>query len=403
MIRLLLISILFFGIDLYAYQSIKTLNDNALIKFLFLGINSAVTILCFYIYLIKREAFPTSIANIVVGAFIILSITKLDLVFVLLFEDGARIIQYFIQKKEVTHLPSRRKFVSQMALGLASIPFASLLYGVTKGKYNFQVLKHTLYFDDLPDAFDGYKITHISDFHSGSFDDEAKIKYGIDLINAQKSDLIAFTGDLVNLRASEILPRKTVLSTLKAKDGVISSLGNHDYGDYVRWNSLEEKEENFAQMIQLQKEMGFQLLLNEKTYIRKGKDELAIVGVENWGKGFIKKGDLNKAIGNPKQSEFSVVLSHDPTHWEEEIIKHEHPLQLTLSGHTHGMQMGIEIPGWIKWSPIKYRYKRWAGIYKENNKYININRGFGFLAFPGRIGIWPEITVLELKKRKRDE
>ncbi|MEC3908900.1 metallophosphoesterase [Tamlana sp. 2201CG12-4] len=399
MTRLVIIIFVFFLLDLYAYQSIKTLIDTSLAKGLFFGVSLIVTTLCFYTYLIDREVFPTAIANIIVGAFIILSITKLVLITFLLLEDVIRIFEYVLSPKKITHIPSRRKFISQIALGAAAIPFASLLYGVFKGKYNYRVIKHSLYFDGLPEAFDGYKITHVSDFHCGSFDNKEKVEYGIDLINQQASDLIAFTGDLVNLKTSELQPWKATFSKLKAKDGVFSILGNHDYGDYAQWESKNDKQDNFTQMLVLQKEMGFDLLLNEKKYVQRNNQQIAIIGVENWGKGFVKKGDLSKAIGANVKDKFSVVLSHDPTHWEKEIIQHSHPLQLTLSGHTHGMQMGIEIPGFIKWSPIKYRYKRWAGIYKENGKYININRGFGFLAFPGRIGIWPEITVIELKKK----
>ena len=299
-----------------------------------------------------------------------------------------------------TIFSSRRKFVGQLALGLASIPFLSILYGITKGKYNYKVLNYTLFFEDLPPAFDNYKITQISDIHSGSFDSRLKVEYAVDLVNAQASDAIMFTGDLVNSKTSEMLPWKSIFSKLKAKDGVFSVLGNHDYGDYTRWPSDPAKRKTFDEMLDLQREMGFQLLLDEAMYIEKNGARLAIIGVENWGKGFKQKGDLKRATSKINPIDFKILLSHDPSHWEYEVVDDKLHYQLTLSGHTHGMQFGIEIPGLVKWSPIKWRYKYWAGLYENEGQVLNVNRGFGYLAFPGRVGIWPEITVITLKKGK---
>jgi predicted MPP superfamily phosphohydrolase len=297
-------------------------------------------------------------------------------------------------------LPQRRRFLSVIALGLAAIPFGALLYGMYKGKYNFKVLKYTLEFDDLPDAFDGYRITQISDIHSGSFDNRKMIEYGVSLINQQKSDTILFTGDMVNNMTEEMKPWADLFATLEAKDGKYSVLGNHDYGDYIPWETAELKNQNLQDLKDLQKEMGFDLLLNEHRYLTKGEDKIALVGVENWGKGGCKKaGDLQKAVSNISEQDFKILMSHDPSHWEAEVVPDEKHFHLTLSGHTHGMQFGIEIPGWIKWSPVKWRYKHWAGIYKEQGQFINVNRGFGFLGYPGRVGIWPEITVITLKKK----
>jgi predicted MPP superfamily phosphohydrolase len=269
---------------------------------------------------------------------------------------------------------------------------------MVKGKYNFKVLKYTLHFKDLPDAFDGYRVTQISDIHSGSFDNKEKIEYAVDLINQQASDAILFTGDMVNNMATEMLPWKDTFSKLTAKDGMFSVLGNHDYGDYVRWDTTVQKADNLEQLKTIQKEIGFDLMLNESRFIERNGQRIAIVGVENWGRGFKQKGDLKKASEQLNGDDFKILLSHDPTHWQEQVINDDYHYHLTLSGHTHGMQFGIEIPGLIKWSPVKWRYKYWAGIYQEKGQYINVNRGFGFLAFPGRVGIWPEITVIELKK-----
>ncbi len=319
-------------------------------------------------------------------------------------EDIVRFIQGLFLKfnsKERSEgfLPSRRKFVSQIALGLAALPFTSLLYGMYKGRYNYKVLNYELTFADLPAAFDGYKITQISDIHSGSFDNKEKIEYAVDLINQQSSDVILFTGDLVNNQATEMEPWKDTFAKLKAADGVYSVLGNHDYGDYVQWESEAAKEKNLEDLKQIQKEIGFNLLLNEHTFLKRGEDKIALVGVENWGAGGFKKaGDLKKASNGLSDDEFKIIMSHDPSHWEEQIVPDKKKFHLTLSGHTHGMQFGIEIPGWFKWSPVQWRYKQWAGLYSKNDQTINVNRGFGYLAYPGRVGIWPEVTTITLKR-----
>ncbi|MCT4644896.1 MAG: metallophosphoesterase [Carboxylicivirga sp.] len=403
MLRLLFITSLFLIVDLYAYQSIKTLNANIWVRIFFLGTNLIVTALTFYIYMVERQAFSNIISMGLSGLFIMLFVSKLVLIIFMFGEDIVRLIQGIIQTssdESRTFLPSRRKFISQLALGIAAIPFASFLYGIIKGKYNYKVLQYNLFFDDLPEAFDGYKLTHLSDLHCGSFDNKDKIEYAVKLINEQASDAIMITGDIVNLEASELLPWKSTLAKLRAKDGIYSVLGNHDYGNYLKWNSTEEKTRNFEDLMANQKEMGFQVLRNEHHFIERNNKRIAIVGTENWGVGSVQKGDLVEATNGINGDDFSVVLSHDPTHWEEKILKSPRHHHLTLSGHTHGMQFGIEIPGVIKWSPAQWRYKHWAGIYESDKQYINVNRGFGFLAFPGRTGIWPEITVITLKRNK---
>jgi predicted MPP superfamily phosphohydrolase len=207
---------------------------------------------------------------------------------------------------------------------------------------------------------------------------------------------------MVNNKATEMIPWKDTFSRLKAKDGKFSILGNHDYGDYVDWNSSAEKVKNLEDLKDIQKEIGFDLLLNEHRYLEKNGEKIAIVGVENWGKGFKQKGDLKKASSQISSDDFKILMTHDPSHWDAEVVNDDYHYHLTLSGHTHGMQFGIEIPGWIKWSPAKWRYNQWAGIYETLGQYINVNRGFGFLAYPGRVGIWPEITVIELKKGTKE-
>ena len=307
----------------------------------------------------------------------------------------------FRTKKEKV-IPSRRRFVSLIGMGVAAIPFAGMIYGMLWGRYNYRVVKHTLYFDDLPEAFDGYRVVHISDIHSGSFDNAEKVQYGIDMINAQQGVVIFFTGDLVNNKAEEMRPWIAHFKQLHAKDGVYSVLGNHDYGDYVQWDSPDEKAKNLETLKQIHQQLGFCLLNNESVFLSRGQQRIAVVGVENWGQGFIKKGNLKQALSQVDKKDFKILLSHDPTHWQYEVLKDPNFIHLTLSGHTHGMQFGIEIPGVIKWSPAGWRYKYWGGVYKEKDRYINVNRGFGYLAFPGRVGMPPEITVIELKKKDKN-
>lgn len=398
-------------IDYYAFQSLRTITKS----YLWFGFYWVFTIVVLGNFIFqflgynRNDGFSHSNAY-AAGFLIAMIVPKLVVIAILFGEDVLRLPQgvysYFMQGSDandgVKHFPSRRKFISQIALGVAAIPFASILYGMYHGKYNYKVLKYVLYFEDLPEAFDGYRITQISDIHSGSFDNMDKVKYAVDLINKQQSDVILFTGDIVNNKATELESYVPVFNKLKAKDGMYSVLGNHDYGDYITWNSEEEKKQNLEDLKSLQKEIGFDLLLNENRFIEKRGERLALIGVENWGKGGFKKaGDLQKAKSQVDAKDFKIVLSHDPSHWDAEIVNDNYHYHLTLSGHTHGMQFGIEIPGWFKWSPVKWRYKRWAGIYEELGQYINVNRGFGYLAFPGRVGIWPEITVIELKVKPK--
>jgi len=391
-------------IDLYAFQSVKILVKNPVLWKVYWMLNLAV--IGFFIY--RASSYDS--ANVqsslyftyAIGLLIISVVPKLFISIGMFLEDVTRIVigvfQYFSKETPATFMPDRRAFVSKIALGLASIPFASILYGMTKGKYNYQIVKHTLFFDDLPAAFDGFSITHISDVHSGSFDNADKIAHGMELINEQASDIICFTGDLVNNVAEEMDPWIDDFKSLKAPLGKFSILGNHDYGEYVKWKTPEEKEANFVAVKEVHPKMGFNLLLNEHVSIEKEGQKIELIGVENWGMRFKKAGDLPKASKEVSDDAFKIVLSHDPSHWDHEIKEHPSKYHLTLSGHTHGMQFGIDIPG-FKWSPVQYVYKRWAGIYKEAGRYINVNRGFGFLAFPGRVGIWPEISVITLRKK----
>lgn len=402
--RWVIFILIYLAIDFYAFQAVRSLTKNQWIYGLY-AIVSVVVLALFVYALNSGEARTNPKMMYIFGCFLAVFIPKLFIVIFMFGEDVVRLFVGLFSKiggnESGFYLPSRRKFVSTIALGIAAIPFSTLLFGMIRGKYNYKVLQYALEFEDLPEAFDGYQITQISDVHSGSFDNEKKIAYGIDLINQQQSDIIVFTGDLVNNVATEMDRWKDLFGSLSATDGVFSVLGNHDYGDYVSWPNREAQAANLSALKNLQKNMGWDLLLNENRTIERDGSTIKLIGVENWGAGGFKKaGDLNKACEGVDTSDFKVLMSHDPSHWQEQVKQDDRHIHLTLSGHTHGMQFGIEIPGWFKWSPVKYRYENWAGIYEEFGRYINVNRGFGFLGYPGRVGIWPEITVITLKKKR---
>jgi predicted MPP superfamily phosphohydrolase len=294
---------------------------------------------------------------------------------------------------------SRSTFITRVGYVGAGLTFASFLYGVTLGKYKFRVLDHTVPLAKLPVGFAGWKVVQISDAHLGSFlNDREPIEKSIELINSLNPDLILFTGDLVNVEASEAEPWIDVFAKLKARHGKFSILGNHDYADYGAMTD-EQRAASRKRIIEIHREMGFDLLMNENRILESNGDRMALVGVENWGKGFKQQGDLPKALRGTENIDCRILLSHDPTHWEEQVLGKEQGIQLTLSGHTHGMQMGIEIPAiGLKFSPARLRYRRWGGLYTEGSQHLHVNRGFGFIGFPGRVGMPPEITLLNLQQ-----
>lgn len=292
---------------------------------------------------------------------------------------------------------SRFKFLTQVGIAAAVIPLGAFAYGIFKGRFDFRVLRESLTFDNLPPAFDGLKVVQISDLHLGSFfENRDAVLPAIKMINDLEPDLIVFTGDLVNNYAQEAESWVEVFSELKAGIGKFSILGNHDYGDYVAWPDGESKANNLERVKQANRNMGFQLLLNENVTLERNGEKIGIVGVENWGKPpFPQHGDLNKALSGVKELPFQLLLSHDPSHWDAQVLSNSE-VDLTLSGHTHGMQFGVEIAG-IKWSPVKLKYPRWGGLYEEGKQRLYVNRGFGYIGFPGRVGMAPEITLLELR------
>ena len=402
--RFIIVFIIIAIVELYAFQAIKTVTKSKWILIGYVIVSVAAILFITYEFMkFDRSVGQTKMTLITLGLLLLVLLPKIVLTFVMLMEDVLRLLMgtftHFMGHNSDSFLPERRKFVSQVALGLAAVPFLSLIYGMTIGKYNFKVIRQTLFFSDLPDAFEGFKITQISDIHSGSFDNEEKIRYAINLINEQEADLLLFTGDIVNAKADEMHPWIDIFNGIKKYEyGKYSILGNHDYGAYLDWKSEKAKADNFAAIKDLHRQIDFKLLLNQNIKIKKGTDEIALVGVENWGKHFGEFGDIDKATENLTTADFKILMSHDPSHWEYIVKQHPKNIQLTLAGHTHGMQFGIEIPGYFKWSIAQYMYKQWAGLYQEFGRYIYVNRGFGFHAYPGRVGIMPEITVFELKK-----
>ena len=407
-----LLAILLFStfLNWYVFQAVKTLvqgistekyKNAVLIGYwlLFGGIS------VWYIYTFIKISITgefTLSTQTLLNVFLTVVVTQLVCIVFLFAEDMVRNIQagvmYLSNGSENFVFPSRKIWVSITAVSVAMIPFFGFVYGMVYGKHNFKVHKEILYFEDLPEAFDGFTITQISDIHVGSFKNPKHVQKGIELAIQQNSDLFVFTGDLVNHRADEIAPFIPLFSTIKAPFGQFSIIGNHDYGDYIPWPDKEAKEANFEQFVTQHQNLGWYLLRDESIRIEKGGQYIQLLGVENWGVGFGARGDLDKALLQTKPEDFKILLSHDPSHWSEQVKNHPNSIHLTLSGHTHGMQFGIETPI-IRWSPVQYRYPNWAGLTSYEGRYLYVNRGFGFHAFSGRVGIWPEITVIELRKK----
>jgi predicted MPP superfamily phosphohydrolase len=386
--RVLYIILLWLFADVYFYTAVKMLTASPV---WYLAYWSAdILILAGVVYTIfgRKRGEVQGAGSWLMSLLLLSAVPKIVGMPVLLVEDVIRLFQGF---------PPRSIWVSELALIVAAIPFVGLVFGLTKGRHHYTIHKETLYFPDLPEAFDGFKLTQLSDIHAGSFSDAKGVNKGIELVNKQHSDVILFTGDLVNNKATEMDPWISTFARLQAPQGKYSVLGNHDYGDYAQWPSEAIKAANLTALKGVHPKIGFRLLLDEEVKIERDGQSISLIGVENWGKGgFHKYGDLDKALLKVDDSQFKILMSHDPSHWEAKTLNHLKHINLTLAGHTHGAQFGIELFG-FKWSPIKYVYKQWAGLYKQNDRYLYVNRGFGFLGLKGRVGIWPEITVITLK------
>ena len=349
---------------------------------------------------------PHMVINIYITFVLGFVVGKLLATIIMLVDDIRRLLAWFYniitRHGDAANLAagvSRSEFIKTTAIVLAGLSVLGFSYGI-RNRYRYHVRKLRLQFTALPAAFRGLKVVQISDIHTGSFDDPAAVAAGIQRVMDQKPDLILFTGDLVNNVSTEVSETyQAIFSKLRAPLGVYSTLGNHDYGDYVQWDSASAKHENLQQLKDIHAKMGWRLMMNEHIILEKGGDKIALIGIENWSDkaNFPKYGDMVKANNGLKEKNipFNILMSHDPSHWNAQVVPEYPEIQLTLSGHTHGMQFGVELP-WFKWSPVQYMYKQWAGLYQDGNQYLYVNRGFGFLGYPGRLGILPEITVLEL-------
>lgn len=418
--RLLIAVAILFLIDLYVFQGVKMLLQSRAISTqrIVTVIYWSVAALCLSIILLGGvwdfHLWPKTFRTYAFALIVIHYFSKLFFVVFLLLDDVLRMFRYgyeyvrqrFFSSPVVSVSEgiqiSRLKFLSQAGLIIGSIPFLSLLYGMVGSAFDFRVRKVKLSFNNLPQAFDGLKIVQISDIHSGSYIGTKHLQRAVDLVMEQQADLILFTGDLVNDIATEAEEFASEFRQIKAPLGVYSILGNHDYGDYYGgWGSPGEKQANLERLKSFQKEMGWNLLLNEHTYIEKDDEQIALIGIEylSGNNRFTKQayGNMLAATAGIKEIPFKILLSHDPSHWNAEVTTKYKDIDLTFAGHTHGAQFGVEIPG-LRWSPSKYFYKQWAGLYNEGTQYIYVNRGLGFIGYPGRVGILPEITLIELNK-----
>ncbi|MDP2385624.1 MAG: metallophosphoesterase [Bacteroidota bacterium] len=399
--------------DFYFFQAVKTIirdfspHKQTVIKYVYWSMSAFTAITFLLMMLVPSLRMNKYFTSYIASLAFILAIVKLLGVVFLLVEDVSRIIRYFIEWIKRKNSPvvdgeairiSRLKFFSYVSLAFAAIPFTSLMYGIFRGAHKYKVHRTTLKSKKIPSAFNGLKIVQISDIHTGSFTDTAGLEKAFSIIQKEKPDVIFFTGDLVNNIYTETEGFMDTYRKLQAPMGVYSIFGNHDYGDYIQWHSEEEKLEAREKLKNVHKEAGWRLLWDEMVDLEKDGEKIALIGTQNWGlRGFTKYGNLAKAYQGAENYPFKILLSHDPSHWGKEVIEDFKDIDLTLSGHTHGFQFGIEIPG-FKWSPSQYIYPHWAGLYKDGEQYLYVNRGLGFLGYPGRVGIWPEITVIELQK-----
>lgn len=408
MVRLILTLLLVLLIDLYVFQAVRTVSvgwSPVARKAFYIGYwaISLFALGTLLLALLTRGSAPNPVRMQVANLLFILFVSKLVIVFFLLIDDLVRLTQWLSNAVRAPEKPkfdlSRHTFLSQMALVMGAIPFGTLIWGMVKGAYDYQVKKVTLTFPNLPPAFDGFKLLQITDMHAGSFHNGEPLEKAVALINQQAADVVVFTGDIVNNVASEIEPYVPILSKVKAPSGVYSILGNHDYGDYVNWPSREAKIKNLDTLKSHQRKAGWDLLLNEHRVLERDGQQIAILGVENWSTrmNFPRYGSLARAHAGTEKLPFKVLLSHDPSHWDGEVNTHYPGIDLTLSGHTHGMQFGVNIPG-FKWSPVQYVYKQWSGLYQKGRQYLYVNVGLGFLGYHGRVGFLPEITVFEFKR-----
>ncbi|MBP7294889.1 MAG: metallophosphoesterase [Acidobacteria bacterium] len=420
-VRILIPLAILVGLDIYAYQAVRVIARRwaplGWARRAYWWVHGA-----FYLALVGAPLaalggfrLPPRGYYYLITLFVLMYVPKIAAAAVLLLEDVSRAGRWIWRRLARLFRPapppapvaaagiSRKEFLSLAAVSLAGIPFAGIVHGVVRDRYAFTVRRERIVLPHLPAAFGGFRIVQLSDIHVGSFDDLEAVRDGIALANDQGADLIVFTGDLVNNLVDELGAYREVFAALRAPQGVLSVLGNHDYGDYYPWPGDRERAIHFQRMLDCHRELGWRLLRNEHVLVARGDDRLAVIGVENWSarRGFSRYGDLARAVRDLPDVPVQVLLSHDPTHWDGEVRERYPRIDLTLSGHTHGFQFGVETPG-FRWSPVQYVYRQWAGLYREGGQYLYVNRGFGHIAFMGRVGIRPEITVFELAREAPD-
>ncbi len=397
---------LYLLLDFYVFNIVKSLMTessalNKRIVFSFYWIFSALALAGVLLYNQIDPQEYKGVRMLITSVFFINIVSKLFSSLVILGEDFRRLVVYiggFFGDSQPNVMPGRKEFMGKAALIAGAVPLTTFSFGIISGAHDYRIRRKTLGFKDLPRQFDGIRIAQISDIHTGSFFNKTAVKGGVDMLLDQKPDLVFFTGDLVNNQSDEAKPYLDIFKSVKAPLGVYSTMGNHDYGDYNSWSSQKEKMDDIKQLHEMHKYMGWDILLNENRQLSVDGESISVLGVENWGAGrFSKYGDLQKTVKGTEETPFKILLSHDPTHWDAEVRPNNPDIDLTLSGHTHGMQFGVEF-GNFKWSPSQYIYKRWADLYKEGEQYLYVNRGYGYIGYPGRVGILPEITILELKR-----
>jgi predicted MPP superfamily phosphohydrolase len=406
-----LIAVVMALLDLYVFQIVKLLSQGAsarsktILFSVYWSVSVAVIVVMLLMPFIQPDRWPKNLRNYIFATIIGLFFAKLVAAVFFLIDDIRRLIQWAAAKlffrntegaSDVSEGISRSLFLSWLGIGVGGSLFSSLIYGFSN-KYNYHIRRVPLAFENLPAAFKGLKIVQLSDIHSGSFTNRKAVEKGVQMVLDLKPDLILFTGDLINDRAVEMTDYIEVFGRLKAPMGVFSTLGNHDYGDYVSWPTPEARLQNIEHLKKIETDMGWRLLMNEHVVLEKGGDQIALIGIENWSakKRFPKHGKMWEAYPGAEKYPFKILMSHDPSHWDAEVRPQYGDIDLTLAGHTHGMQFGVEIPG-FKWSPVQYVYKEWAGLYEEGKQKLYVNRGYGFIGYPGRVGIMPEITLIEL-------
>ncbi len=406
-----IVALLMTAIDFYVFQVVKMLcqgsssRTKSMVFTTYWTLSIAIVVLFVFLPFLNAERWPKNLRNYLFATIVGFFFAKLIASVFFLIDDLRRAIQWAVGKiffrntegeSEMNEGISRSVFLSWLGIGIGGTLISSLIYGFSN-KYNYHIRRVPLTFSNLPPAFRGLKIVQISDIHSGSFDNKKAVEKGVQMILDLQPDLILFTGDLINDRATEMNGYEDVFSRLKAPMGVFSTLGNHDYGDYVKWRSLDARNLNIENLKNLQTAMGWRLLMNEHVVLERGGQEIALIGIENWSAKarFPKHGKMWEAYPGTEKYPFKILMSHDPSHWDAEVRPKYGDIDLTLAGHTHGMQFGIEIPG-FRWSPVKYVYNQWAGLYEEGRQKLYVNRGYGFIGYPGRVGILPEITLIEL-------